>query len=392
MDISEIIARIKTEQIRYISLQFVDIYGNPKHVTIPANAIETAFEDGIWFDGSSVEGFARIYESDMFLRPDPDTFVVLPWSSGETKTARFIAEVYSPNGEHFEGDPRYTIKKIMNEAYKMGYIYNVGPEIEFFILNGNLQPVDNKGYFDLSPFDVAREIRYDISNTLEKLGIMAEMVHHECSPGQQEIDIKYDNAIKLADEIITTKYVIRSIAMKHNYIATFMPKPIFGVNGSGMHIHQSLFTFDGKNAFYSDSDKYNLSDIAKYFIGGQIKHIRELMGILAPTVNSYKRLVPGYEAPVYICWGEKNRSALIRVPGINVPKKKRIELRCPDPTANPYLAFAVMLAAGLDGIKKKIDPPEPIEENVYELDKDNQKYRKIECLPTSLEESLNEME
>ncbi len=395
----QVLERARKDGVRFVDLQFTDLFGTVKSVTIPAEHLEESFEKGTWFDGSSIEGFTRICESDMYLVPDPRTYAVIPWRVVESgSTARMICDVYMPDGKPFEGDPRYILKKVVKEAEEMGYYYNTGPELEFFLFqreNGLTTPLphDRGSYFDLS-MDLAYGVRRDMILALERLGITVEMSHHEVAAGQHEIDFRYGPAITTADNAITLKYAFKAIANMHNLHATFMPKPIYGVNGSGMHVHQSLFDKKGNNAFFDKDDKYRLSDVAYGFIAGQLEHVREISAIIAPTVNSYKRLVPGYEAPVYICWGQKNRSALIRVPRYSSGREKatRAELRCPDPSCNPYLAFAVMLKTGLEGIKKKKKPPEPVEEDVYEFDDKKLESRYIRTLPASLGEALEEMQ
>jgi len=397
----EILERVKKDEVRFIQLQFTDIHGSIKSLTIPEHKLKESLEKGTWFDGSSIDGFTRICESDMYLKPDAETYAVLPWETGEEATARIICDVYMPDGNPFEGDPRYILKKVMNECKESGFIYNVGPELEFFLFkteeNGELVPVthDKAGYFDFSPRDLAIKVRSDIVKALESMGIEVEMSHHEVAPGQHEIDFKYGNALLQADRAITFKHVVKSIAQKHGLHATFMPKPIFGENGSGMHVHQSLFDIEtGKNIFYDADDEYKLSKVAKSFVAGQLNHIKAVASIIAPNVNSYKRLVPGYEAPVYICWAQRNRSTLIRIPRYSPGREQatRAELRCPDPSCNPYLAFSVMLKAGLDGIKNEMVPPSPIEEDVYEFDYLKLKSHNIDTLPASLGEAIEELQ
>ena len=325
----------------------------------------------------------------------------MPWEAGTKATARLICDVYTPDGKPFEGDPRHILKRVMEEAAELGFEYNVGPELEFFIFKpkeetGEIKPVthDVAGYFDFSPRDLASEVRKDIIFALEAMGLEVEMSHHEVAPGQHEIDFKYGPALLQADRAITFKHVVKSIAYKHDLYASFMPKPIFGQNGSGMHVHQSLLDIKtGKNAFFDAGDNYKLSAVAKSFIAGQLQHVKGMSAVTAPTVNSYKRLVPGYEAPVYICWAQINRSALIRIPRYSPGREQatRAELRCPDPSCNPYLAFAVMLKAGLDGVKRKLTPPEPVEEDVYEFDEAKLISRKIDTLPASLGEAMIEL-
>ncbi len=397
----EIISRAKKDKVSFIQLQFTDLNGILKGVTIPITKLEDAIEDGIWFDGSSIEGFTRIFESDMYLKLDLNTYSIIPWTrrnSSQDIVARFICDVFMPDGSPFEGDPRYILKKQLEKAKKAGFIYNVGPELEFFLFkkeNGKLEPLphDNASYFDQTT-DLAVEIRQEMTTALREFGIDVETLHHEVASGQHEIDFKYADALTIADQAITFKFTLKWIASHHNLHATFMPKPIAGINGSGMHVHQSLFDLNSKNLFFDPKDYYNLSKLAKYFIQGQLSHIKAMNAILNPTINSYKRLVVGYEAPVYIAWGQRNRSALIRIPRYTPGREKavRAELRCPDPTANPYLAFAVMIAAGLDGIKKKVMPPKPIEENIYEFTNEEASKRSIDVLPRDITESLKHLE
>ena len=396
----KVLEKAKKDEVKFVQLQFTDIHGTIKSVTIPIHKLEESLEKGTWFDGSSIEGFTRIAESDMFLKPDPSTYAVLPWEPSDKKVARFICDVYTPDGKPFEGDPRYILKRVMKEAEELGFQYNVGPELEFFMFklsdNCELKPIpqDVAGYFDYTPRDLADNIRSDIVNALEAMGLEVEMSHHEVAPGQHEIDFKYGNALTQADRAITFKHAAKSIVFKHGLFASFMPKPIFGVNGSGMHVHQSLFDIKtGKNAFFDPNDRYKLSKIAKSFIAGQLKNVKSMSAVVAPTVNSYKRLVPGFEAPVYICWAQINRSALIRIPRYSPGREQatRAELRCPDPSCNPYLAFAVMLKAGLDGIKNKLEPPTPVEEDVYEFDEAKLIEHRIDTLPASLGEALIEL-
>ena len=397
---SELITRTKEDNIRFISLQFTDIFGTIKSVTIPVGRLQTALEDGIWFDGSSIQGFARIYESDMVLVPDPATYRVLPWSAPERRRARLICDIYGTDGKPSLSSPRTVLRQIMDKAREMGYIYNVGPELEFFLFkrNGNtpINPVphDVGGYFDFSPRDEAQQVRSKIIMALEAMGIDVEMSHHEVAAGQHEIDFRYAEALTTADNAVTLKYTIRAIAEAHGLHASFMPKPIFGINGSGMHAHQSLFNPSGRNLFYDPDDTYNLSELAYEFIAGQMTHARALAAITAPTVNSYKRLTPGYEAPVYICWAHRNRSALIRVPANLAGKQAttRIELRCPDPSANPYLAFATTLAAGLDGIEHHMKPSEPINEDLYHFSEEDLWKRAVGTLPGTLSDALDALE
>lgn len=390
-----ILENARKDGVKFVNLQFTDMMGTVKSVTIPFEFLKDALEKGMWFDGSSIEGFARIHESDMFLKPDISTYSVIPWHYGNEKTARLICDVYTPEGKPFEGDPRFILKRVMEEARRMGFVYNTGPELEFFLFkreNGNIKPLphDRGGYFDLST-DLAFEVRKDMILALEKMGIQVEASHHEVAHAQHEIDFKYGNALRTADNAVTFRFTLKAIAQKHDLHATFMPKPIFGINGSGMHVHQSLFDVKtGKNVFYDPKDKYHLSKTAYHFIAGQLSHVKGMSAILAPTVNSYKRLVPGYEAPVYICWARINRSALMRIPMYSKGREQsvRCELRCPDPSCNPYLAFAVMLKAGLDGIKRKLAPPKPVEENVYDFDDTRLSELGIDTLPYSLWEAI----
>jgi glutamine synthetase len=394
----EVMAKAERERVRFVNLQFTDVVGLVKSVTIPLEQFPDAIRHGKWFDGSSIEGFARIAESDMYLAPDLRTFQVIPWERGENVTARAICWVYSPSGELFPGDPRAVLLRMVQTAEEMGYRFNAGPEVEFFLFrpdeSGRIQPLphDRAGYFDFST-DLASSVRKEMVNALEVMGIKVETTHHEVAAGQHEIDFEYADALTAADNTVTFKYTLKAIAQQNNLYATFMPKPIYGVNGSGMHTHQSLFTPDGRNAFYDPGDEYGLSAVAKHFIAGQLYHARAMSAVVAPLVNSYKRLVPGYEAPVYVSWARVNRSALIRVPKTSPGRAEstRVEIRCPDPSCNPYLAFAVMLAAGLDGIRRRLPLPEPVEENLYAFGEDELARRQINVLPGSLGEALDEL-
>ena len=393
----DVIKIIKEQDVKFIRLQFTDIFGQLKNVAITANQIEKALDNKCMFDGSSIEGFARIEESDMYLYPDPDTFVIFPWKQNEGKVARLICDIYTPDGKPFEGCPRNILKRSLKNAADLGYTFNVGSELEFFLFLTDEQgkPTtkthDAAGYFDLAPIDLGESARKEMCLTLEEMGFEIEAAHHEVARGQHEIDFKYADALKTADNINTFKLVVKTIAQKHGLHATFMPKPIFGINGSGMHCNISLADLKGKNAFYDPKAEYQLSDTAKYSIGGMLKHIKSITAILNPTVNSYKRIVPGYEAPVYMAWSLANRSALLRVPakrGVST----RVELRSPDPSCNPYLAFATILAACLDGVRNKIEPPKPVEANIYKLSDRERKKMRIESLPGSLKEALDNME
>lgn len=377
------------EKIKFIHLQFVDIQGTLKEIVIPESELENALTRGLWFDGSSIEGFVRIFESDMILKPDLETFIDLPWTEGDTKSARIICDVYQKEAP-FAGDPRGILKKVAEKAAALGYTSHMGPEVEFFLLkkkNCELTqlPHDEAGYFDAAPYDLASEIRKKIANALREMNIAVEAAHHEVAEGQHEIDLRYQETVRMADYTITLKYVIRSIANQYDLEATFMPKPFFGINGSGMHTHQSLFR-GNQNAFFEKNTKYNLSDVARQYIAGLMDHSKGLTAIITPTVNSFKRLVPGYEAPVYVCWAQINRAAWIRIPHINEGREKscRVELRSPDPSCNPYLAFAAMLAAGIDGIKRRLNPPAPVEENIYLIKEKDLDKHAIGRLPSNI--------
>jgi len=391
---TEILERVKKDNIKFVQLQFTDILGVVKSLTIPVHHLENSLKDGTWFDGSSIEGFTRIQESDQFLKPDVNTYAVMPWL---TNTCRFICDVFTADGEPFDGDPRYILKKAVKEANDMGFELYTGPELEFFLFkkeNGKLMPMphDTAGYFDLTT-DEGIKIREQMYDALSAFGINVEALHHEVAVGQHEIDFKYDTAVKTADHAVTLRFVLKAIANMHGLHATFIPKPIAGINGSGMHVHMSLFK-GGQNMFFDESKEYMLSDLAMSYIAGVLKHIRAIAAVSSPTVNSYKRLVPGYEAPVYLSWARRNRSALIRIPRYSKGNTKatRCEVRCPDPSCNPYLAFALMLKAGLDGIKNKLTPPAPVEEDLFEFTAADLKERNIATMPGSLGEALDEME
>ncbi len=397
---NDLIQRAEKDSLKFISLQFTDLTGAVKSVDIPVHGLSDALTHGVWFDGSSVEGFGRIQESDMLLRLDPATYQVLPWSAPERRRARIFCDIYGTDGQPFEGDPRGVLKRVEARARAMGSVYNTGPELEFFLLrrsdgeNIRAIPHDVGGYFDFSAGDEAQRVRSDIVVALEEMGLEVEASHHEVALGQHEIDFRYSNALTTADRAVTFKYVVKSIAARHDLVATFMPKPIFGINGSGMHTHQSLSSLDGHNLFYDAQDEFKLSAVAYKFLAGQLSHARAMSAILGPTVNSYKRLVPGYEAPVYVCWAQTNRSALIRIPRYTPGNDQavRIELRCPDPSCNPYLAFAAMLAAGLDGIEKGLTPPPNVNNlDVYHFSAEELQARNIATLPGTLEEALQEL-
>ncbi|RLC74725.1 MAG: type I glutamate--ammonia ligase [Chloroflexi bacterium] len=395
MTAQDVLKLAREQQVKFIHLQFTDVVGVVKGITIPGDQLERAFSKGVWFDGSSIQGFARIAESDMYLVPDPSTFRIIPWESEEgAVTARIICDVHTPTGDPFPGDPRRVLKRAIEKAEGMGFDYNTGPELEFFLfyLNGDgspaLMPHDRGGYFDYST-DQAITVRKGMVAALQALGIVVEASHHEAAPGQHEIDFQYADALTAADNSITFKYVLKAVAKRHNLHATFMPKPIAGISGSGMHVHQSFYDAAGKNVFADTKDEFGLSTIARQYIAGQLYHARAICAVIAPLVNSYKRLVPGYEAPVYVSWARINRSALIRVPKVTDAQATRLELRCPDPSCNPYLAFAVMLYAGLDGIEKGMTPPDALEWNLYDLDETRRQARNVEMLPGSLKEALD---
>ncbi|MDF2523394.1 MAG: glutamine synthetase, type [Clostridiales bacterium] len=395
---SEDIKRLVKEQdVKFIRLQFTDIFGMLKNVAITSEQLEKALDNKCMFDGSSIEGFVRIEESDMYLRPDPSTFVVFPWRPQNGKVARLICDVYNPDGTPFLGDPRYALKRALKKANDMGYDqFNVGPECEFFLFltdsEGNPTTIthDNAGYFDLGPVDLGEDARRDMCLALEDMGFEIEASHHEVAPGQHEIDFKYGEALTSADAVLTFKLVVKTVAQRHGLHATFMPKPVFGIAGSGMHTNVSLYK-NGKNAFFDENDPMQLSQEAYWFIGGMMKHMRSIAAITNPIVNSYKRLVPGYEAPVYIAWSGRNRSPLIRIPAAR-GTSTRLELRCPDPACNPYLALTAILAAGLDGIENKIQPPAPTDKNIFQMSDEERRAEGIEALPLSLIEAIEEMQ
>ena len=392
----DILKKVKEDDVEFIRLQFTDIFGDLKNVAITSSQIEKALDNKIMFDGSSIEGFARIEESDMYLYPDYDTYETFPWRPQQGKVARLICDVYKPDGTPFEGDPRYVLKRALAEAKEMGYTMNVGPECEFFLFqtDENGMPTTNTyeraSYFDLGPLDFGENARRDMVLTLEQMGFEIEASHHEMAPAQHEIDLEYTEALDAADNIMTFKLVTKTIAKRHGLHATFMPKPKDGIHGSGMHLNMSL-SRDGKNVFADEKDPNGLSKEAYYFIGGLMKHIKAISFITNPIVNSYKRLVPGYEAPVYIAWSANNRTPLIRIPRVS-GENTRVELRSPDGAANPYLALAVCLAAGMEGIKNKILPPESVDENIYEMTDVVKNALGIEELPASLREAITEFQ
>jgi glutamine synthetase len=394
-----VLEQIEEENVDFLRLQFTDILGTVKNVSVPASQAEKAFEEGIYFDGSSIDGFVRIQESDMRLDPDPTTFAILPWrNTDESAAARLICDVIDTStGEPFSGDPRGVLKRAIERADELGYTVNAAPEPEFFLFEededgyATTETSDAGGYFDLAPKDLASDVRKDIIFGLESMGFDIEASHHEVAQGQHEINFTYDDALSTADNVATFRSVVRAIAAEHDQHATFMPKPIPRINGSGMHTHISLFQ-DGENAFHDDDGEFNLSETAKSFVAGILEHAPAITAVTNPTVNSYKRLVPGYEAPVYVAWSDRNRSALIRKPAARVPAASRIEARFPDPSCNPYLAFAALIHAGLDGIEQDLECPDPIRENIYEFDEAKREEYGIETLPTNLGEAVDALE
>jgi glutamine synthetase len=392
----DLLKRIQEDGVKFICLQFTDVTGTVKSTDIPVERVADAMNHGVWFDGSSVEGFARIQESDMMLRLDPDTYQVLPWSEAERKRARILCDIYSSDGAPFPGDPRGALKRILAKIGEKGWCFNTGPEPEFFLLRRDgtsIHPVphDSGSYFDFSARDEAQRVRSQIMMALQSMGLNVEMGHHEVALGQHEIDFRYADALVTADNVVTLKYTAKAIANIHDLTATFMPKPVFGINGSGMHTHISIFDRGGNNLFSDPKDEFHLSPMAYSFMAGLIAHARGMCAIVAPSVNSYKRIVPGYEAPVFVCWAQINRSALVRIPRYTPGNDKatRIELRYPDPSCNPYLAFTAMLAAGLDGVEKKLKPPAHVNNvDVYHLTPEEVAARGIPILPGSLAEAL----
>ncbi len=401
MDHKDLLKRIKEDNVKFVSLQFTDVTGSVKSVDMPVRNLPDALKDGAWFDGSSVAGFARIQESDMRLMIDADTYAVLPWSPEERRRARVFCDVYTPDGEPFEGDPRGVLKRMLAKIAERGWTLNIGAEPEFFLFkraNGHgVHPVphDVGGYFDFSANDEAVRVRTELMEALDLMGLDIEVGHHEVALGQHEIDFRYSDALRIADNVLTLKYTVKAIAAQNGLVASFMPKPIYGVNGSGMHCHQSLFDANGDNLFFDKDDEFKLSKLAYNFIAGQLKHARALAAVVAPTINSYKRLVPGYEAPVYIGWAQTNRSALVRIPRHNEGRDKavRAELRFPDPSSNPYLAFAAMLGAALDGIDNNLPVPAGLNNvNIYHLTAEERVEMGIKSLPGSLAEAMRELE
>lgn len=386
-DKKKILETVKEKGIRHIQLWFTDILGRLKSMEISDSELEGALEDGIGFDGSSIEGFARIEESDVTAMPDVSTFQILPWIPPEGPVARLICDIQEPYGDPYPGDPRYVLKRAVKKAGEMGYTFNVGPEMEFFYFKSDREPelMDLSGYFDLMPPDLGTDLRRETAQALEAMGMMVECTHHEVSPSQHEVDLRHRDALRMADDVMTLRFVTKEIARRNGVYATFMPKPILTENGSGMHVHQSLLR-DGKNMFFDPDDEYKLSDTAKKFIAGIMAHADEIIAVTDQWVNSYKRLVPGYEAPVYNSWARRNRSAMIRVPLYQVgkPMATRFEFRAPDPACNPYLAFAVLLSAGLAGIEGDYQLPAPIEENIFSMTPEEKEKRGITQLPGNL--------
>ena len=400
MEAQSVLDEIAEQDVDFLRLQFTDILGTVKNVSVPADQAEKAFTEGIYFDGSSINGFVRIQESDMRLDPDPETFAVLPWRNSEKVTsARLICDIIDTStGEPFSGDPRRVLKNALERAAEHGYAVNAGPEPEFFLFEededgrATTTTHDSGGYFDLAPKDLASDVRGDIIYGLEEMGFDVEASHHEVAEGQHEIDFKYDGGLTTADNIATFRSAVRAIAAQHDLHATFMPKPIAHINGSGMHTHLSLFTEDGENAFHDADDEFTLSETAYSFLAGILEHAPAISAVTNPTVNSYKRLVPGYEAPIYIAWSDVNRSALVRKPAARVPAASRIEFRAPDPSCNPYLALAVMIHAGLDGVENDLECPDPVRENIYDFDEDKREEYGIETLPGNLGEAIDALE
>ena len=386
---------VKDTEVTFIQFWFTDVLGILKSFAVTPSELEEGLTEGMGFDGSSIQGFARIEESDMIAKPDPTTFQFLPWRPSDKPVARMFCDILQPDGTHYEGDPRYVLKRVLKKAADKGYTFYAGPELEYFYFESNEAPkiIDRGGYFDTRPLDMGGDLRRETIFALQDMGVQIEYSHHEGAPSQHEIDMRYDEGLKMADKTMTLRIVVKEIARQHGVYATFMPKPIFGENGSGMHTHQSLFKGE-KNAFFSAADRYNLSNEAKSYIAGIMRHAREMAAVTNQWVNSYKRLVPGYEAPVYVSWARRNRSTMVRVPMYKPGKEMatRIEFRSPDPACNPYLAFAVMLAAGLKGIEENYSPPEPIEEDIYEMDQAARQQAGIDSLPGNLFEAIQTVE
>ena len=388
-----VLGRIEKEGIEFVLLWFTDIEGHLKSFAVTPSEIEAALDDGMGFDGSSITGFNAIEESDMVAIPDPETFQLMPWKEGETRVARMICDIVTPDGKPYEGDPRYVLRRALDRMASLGFdTFNVGPELEYFLFRDDkgTETLDEGGYFAMTTLDAASELRQETVRALEGMGIPIEYVHHEVGPSQHEIDMRFSDALAMADHTVTYRLIVKEIAKKAGYHATFMPKPIFGENGSGMHTHQSLFN-EGRNAFFDGDDEWNLSAVGKAFIAGQLRHAREISAVFAQWVNSYKRLVPGYEAPVYVAWSRRNRSALIRIPLYKpgAEQATRVEIRCPDPACNPYLTFAALLHAGLEGIEQGYELPDPMETNLYHLTAEQRKERGIVSLPETLGEAVD---
>jgi glutamine synthetase len=391
----DVVKLAEENNVKFIRLWFTDILGQLKSFAITSEELDGAFEEGMGFDGSSIKGYARIDESDMVAKPDPSTFQIIPWRPKEKAVGRMFCDILNPDGTPYEGDPRYALKRNLERLKDKGLTFYLGPELEYFYFknSGGTEVLDEGGYFDLTTLDAASDLRRETVLTLEAMGIKVEYSHHEVAPSQHEIDLRFAEALEMADNVMTYRIVVKEVASKYGCYATFMPKPIFGKNGNGMHTHQSLFVGD-KNAFYDANDKYYLSDMAKKYIAGILKHAPEITAFANQWVNSYKRLVPGYEAPVYMAWARRNRSALVRVPLYKPGKEQatRIELRSPDPACNPYLAFAVMLAAGLEGIEKDYELPEPVEKDIYDLSQEEKSELGIESLPGNLIQAIEKVE
>jgi glutamine synthetase len=390
-----VLSRVDKDKVEFVLLWFTDLEGHLKSFAITPSELEDALDDGMGFDGSSITGFNAIEESDMVAIPDPETFQLMPWKQGERKVARMICDVVTPDGNAYEGDPRYVLRRALERMTSMGFdTFNVGPELEYFIFKDDTgtETLDEGGYFAQTTLDAASDLRQDTVAALEGMGIPIEYVHHEVGPSQHEIDMRYASALDMADHTLTYRLIVKEIAKKAGFHATFMPKPIFGENGSGMHTHQSLFS-DGRNAFFDADDEWHLSDVGKAFIAGQLHHAREIAAVFAQWVNSYKRLVPGYEAPVYVAWSRRNRSALIRIPLYKpgAEQATRAEIRCPDPACNPYLTFAALLHAGLEGIEQGYELPAPMETNLYHLTAEQRRERGIVSLPETLGEAIDEL-
>jgi glutamine synthetase len=386
---------VKDKDVSFIQFWFTDVLGVLKSFAVTQSELEEGMTEGMGFDGSSIEGFARIQESDMIARPDPTSFQLIPWRPSERPVARMYCDIFDPNGTPYEGDPRYVFRRVLKKVAEQGFTFYVGPELEYFYFKNDkgTEVLDEGGYFDSRPLDMGSDLRRDTIFALQSMGIQVEYSHHEVAPSQHEIDLRYDEGLRMADKTMTYRVAVKEMARQHGVYATFMPKPIFAQNGSGMHVHQSIFK-DGKNAFYDAGDKYNLSDIAKHYIAGLMSHAPEITSVTNQWVNSYKRLVPGYEAPVYVSWARRNRSAMIRVPMYKPGKElaTRMEFRSPDPACNPYLAFAVMLGAGMDGIAKKMELPDPIEEDIFEMNPVERRAHGITDLPGNLYAAIIETE